>query len=93
MDDPMTSETESESGAMPSPEGVAKACESAVLAAATAGLDIVGAVRIVLEFDADGSVTVTASGADGVESSSVVSASDVATMGASDTIPPPPPPA
>lgn len=76
------------------PVAVANAAEAAIVLASRAGLDVVGASRIALDFAESGDVTVTVTTADG-EDSGVVLAADIAAIDDTDedreSLPPPPP--
>lgn len=70
---------------------VANAAEAAILLAAEAGADVVGAMKIVLEFADDGAVTVTAGESKPVTLTAVAIAAKADTDEDRESIPPPPP--
>lgn len=70
---------------------VANAAEAAILLAAEAGADVVGAMKIVLEFADDGSVTVTAGDSKPVAIMAAAIAAKADTAEDRESLPPPPP--
>jgi ribonuclease HII len=70
---------------------VANAAEAAILLAAEGGADVVGALKIVLEFADDGAVTVTAGDSKPVTIAAAAIAAKADTDEDRESIPPPPP--
>jgi hypothetical protein len=70
---------------------VANAAEAAILLAAEGGADVVGALKIVLEFADDGAVTVTAGDSKPVTIDAAAIAAKADTDEDRESIPPPPP--
>ena len=70
---------------------VANAAEAAIILAAKAGLGVVGATKITLDFAATGDVTVTIPGADPVTVKAAEIASTADTEEDRESVPPPPP--